>query len=660
MFNNLRIGVKLGIGFGTILLLTALVTFIGYNGMEHIQDRVDKADDVNRLVRLIDETRVQEKNFMIRKDTSSLKQHQEILKKIYEQAEITREKFNNKANKEQMLEVTAAVREYEKWFSNYLSLEKQKEQAMATMRREARIALQETEDLRATQKEHFSELFMSGTATHARLQDKLTKADDANRMIKWFLNARKDEKDYALWLDKKYLTQNKESLKKIFTLVSDLESRFTNERDLKQLKLVKESLLKYQGGFSHLVDCMNKQVSAEKAMVNSAHKAAEICHAARADQKAEMLDKISSANAMSLSTSGIAIAIGLAAAIFLTFSITGPIAKGVTFAEEMADGDFTKTLDIQQKDEIGILASALNNMVIKLQAIVADVGNATANVAAGSEELSAASQSLSQGATEQAASIEEISSSMEEMAANIGQNAENAKETDALANKAADDARESGTAVVQTVDAMRSIAEKISIIEEIARQTNLLALNAAIEAARAGEHGKGFAVVAAEVRKLAERSGTAAAEISDLSASSVGIAEQAGKMLQALVPDIEKTASLIQEITAASNEQNAGAEQVNQAITQLDIIIQQNASASEEMASTSEELSSQGQQLQHTMAFFKVNGAGHRLPSSSVTVTSRPTAALPNSTQADTHISAPKVNPVHISMNDADQEFEKF
>jgi len=660
MFNNLRIGLKLGIGFGIILLLTGLVTFIGYNGMENIQDRVDKADDVNRLVRLIDEARVQEKNFMIRKDTNSLKEHREILKKIYEQAEITREKFNNQANKEQMVEVTAAVREYEKWFSNYLSLEKQKKQAMATMRSEARIALQETEDLRTAQKEQFSELFMSGTATQARLEDKLTKADDANRMIKWFLNARKDEKDYALWSDKKYLAQNKENLQKIFTLVSDLESRFTSEKDLKQLNLAKESLLNYQDGFSRLVANMSKQVSSEKAMVNSAHKAAKACYAARADQKTEMLAGIDSANIMSLSASGIAIAIGLAAAVFLTLSITGPIAKGVSFAKEMAEGDFTKTLDIQQKDEIGILASALNNMVIKLQAVVADVGNATANVAAGSEELSASSQSLSQGATEQAASIEEISSSMEEMAANIGQNAENAKETDILANKAAADAKESGSAVVQTVDAMKSIAEKISIIEEIARQTNLLALNAAIEAARAGEHGKGFAVVAAEVRKLAERSGTAAAEISDLSASSVGIAEQAGEMLQALVPDIEKTASLIQEITAASNEQNAGAEQVNQAISQLDMIIQQNASASEEMASTSEELSSQGQQLQHTMAFFKVNGAGHRQASSNVTVTSRPAAALPYSMQTDTHVSAPKPNSVHINMNDADQEFEKF
>ena len=343
-------------------------------------------------------------------------------------------------------------------------------------------------------------------------------------------------------------------------------------------------------------------------MLASARAADEVCRAARADQKAKMLSEIDNDTLMSLITLAFALVLGLLAAYFLTRAITRPVNLGVTFAKRMSQGDFTRTLEIDQKDEIGVLAAALNNMVIKLREVVAEVGDATDNVAAGSEELSASAESLSQGATEQAASIEEVSSSMEQMASNISQNAENAKETDGLANKAAADAKGTGQAVTQTVDAMRTIAEKISIIEEIARQTNLLALNAAIEAARAGEHGKGFAVVAAEVRKLAERSGTAAGEISELSSSSMAVAEKAGEMLAALVPDIERTAALVQEISAASNEQNAGAVQVNQAIAQLDTVIQQNASASEEMASTSEELSAQGQQLQATMSFFNVGG----------------------------------------------------
>jgi len=198
---------------------------------------------------------------------------------------------------------------------------------------------------------------------------------------------------------------------------------------------------------------------------------------------------------------------------------------------------------------------------------------------------------------------------MEQMAANIKQNADNALQTEKIALKSAEDAKEGGEAVAQTVSAMKQIAEKISIIEEIARQTDLLALNAAIEAARAGEHGKGFAVVASEVRKLAERSQTSAAEISSLSGSSVEVAEKAGNMLVKIVPDIQKTAELVQEISAASNEQNAGADQINKALQQLDQVIQQNSSASEEMASTSEELSGQAEQLQTTINFFKIGGS---------------------------------------------------
>jgi len=280
----------------------------------------------------------------------------------------------------------------------------------------------------------------------------------------------------------------------------------------------------------------------------------------------------------------------------------------VQVARSIAKGDLNITFRERKGGLMGVYAD-MREMVARIGGVVGEVQAASDNVASGSQELSATSETLSQGASEQAASIEEVSSNIEQMNANIHQNAENAQATESMANKAARDAELGGQSVRATITAMKDIAEKISIIEEIARQTNLLALNAAIEAARAGDHGKGFAVVAAEVRKLAERSGAAASEISELSASSVKVAEEAGAMLDTILPDIKKTAELVQEISASSKEQSSGAELIGKAIEQLDIVIQQNASASEEMASTSEELSSQAEQMQQTMSFFRLGPA---------------------------------------------------
>jgi methyl-accepting chemotaxis protein len=290
--------------------------------------------------------------------------------------------------------------------------------------------------------------------------------------------------------------------------------------------------------------------------------------------------------------------------------LIGAMNEITKLAQEIADGNLMVTAkERSAQDE---LMKALAAMVGKLTEVVNEVKTAADNVASGSQEMSGSSQKMSQGATEQAASAEEVSSSMEQMVSNIKQNADNAQQTEKIALKAAQDAREGGKAVTETVQAMKEIATKISIIEEIARQTNLLALNAAIEAARAGEHGKGFAVVATEVRKLAERSQLAAGEINKLSGTSVEIAEKAGEMLTRIVPDIQRTAELVSEINAASNEQNSGAEQINKAIQQLDKVIQENAASTEEMASTCEEISSQGEQLQDTIGFFRIGESGGR------------------------------------------------
>ncbi|RXH03525.1 methyl-accepting chemotaxis protein [Bradyrhizobium vignae] len=317
-------------------------------------------------------------------------------------------------------------------------------------------------------------------------------------------------------------------------------------------------------------------------------------------------------------------------------------------ANEIARGNLTiEAKPLSDKDTLGL---ALERMVEKLRQIVSEALTAAQNVSAGSQELSASAEQLSQGAAEQASSAEEASSSMEEMASNVKQNADNANQTEKIAAQSAKDAEASGAAVGRAVNAMQTIAEKITIVQEIARQTDLLALNAAVEAARAGEHGKGFAVVASEVRKLAERSQAAAAEIGTLSADTVKVAQEAGSMLAKLVPDIKKTAELVEEITAACREQDVGSAQINQAIQQLDKVGQQNASASEQVSSTSEELASQAEQLQSTIAYFRIEqGAKSQAPAPIDRAVSQLRAKAASMAAAERPAKKPQAKPVRAA-----------
>jgi methyl-accepting chemotaxis protein len=332
--------------------------------------------------------------------------------------------------------------------------------------------------------------------------------------------------------------------------------------------------------------------------INLGKKAAE-------EAKAIQRSAITQAIGISIVTLLVLIVFGLFILRVLMRQLGGEPAYVSAIVSRVAAGDLTVQVETKANDN-GSMLFAVKGMVAKLSEIITSVRSGADSLASASEEISATAQSLSQASSEQAASVEETTASIEQMTASISQNTENAKVTDGMAGKASKQATEGGEAVVSTVEAMKKIAGKIGIVDDIAYQTNLLALNAAIEAARAGEHGKGFAVVAAEVRKLAERSQVAAQEIGELAGSSVSLAEKAGKLLDEMVPSINKTSELVQEIAAASSEQSSGVAQINSAMGQLNQTTQQNASASEELAATAEEMSSQTEQLQSVMTFFKL------------------------------------------------------
>ncbi len=459
-----------------------------------------------------------------------------------------------------------------------------------------------------------------------------------------------------------------------------------NDEERAQLREIRANLTTYEAGFQKVqseirAGQITTPADANAALVDvkdairgvevSADSVAKL-QIAQIDDKGVSAEQTSGrANVMIIVASIIAAIFGLVISVMLTLGITRPLATAVAAADRVALGDVDVQFTTDRRDEVGTvltsmqrmiastktkvdaavriangdltiavtpaserdaLGNALQGMVAKLSQVIGEVRAGANALSSAATQVSSTSQSLSQGTSEQAASVEETTSSLEQMTASISKNADNSRQLEQSAVKAARDGEESGKAVVDTVGAMKAIAEKISIIEEIAYQTNLLALNAAIEAARAGEHGKGFAVVATEVRKLAERSQTAAKEIGGLAASSVKVAERSGQLLLELVPAIRKSAETVQEVAAATAEQSAGVAQINRALTGVDQVTQRNASAAEELASTAEEMASQAEGLEQLMAFFRVQGIAeaHRPAPAKPAPAPAPKAAKPD------------------------------
>ncbi|MBF0159600.1 MAG: HAMP domain-containing protein [Magnetococcales bacterium] len=617
---DLKLAMKLGIGFGLVLLLTVAVAFVGWNGMNNIENRLKNIQTMSDIIEQANEALRSERNFLGSKDYSQRDKGLKASAEVKRYATEVRDRLHDPANKKQMDDIIAASEAYAKSFGNFVDLDKKVDEAIGRIRKSADQVKAEADFLAADQvskmKEHIATVAPGLDLTSAgelqkKLLDRREKIGASTQILGAFLDARLGEKEILLTngKDQQQVQRARDGVAKAKKTAEDLLAGFKDPKNQDQAKKVLTALDAYQKDLNSVIESLAQQAREEADMIQNRRKATELVEVADKDQDNKLHHEMTSAITLILSGSLIAVVLGIIVALFITKLIVNALIQGVTFARTVAAGDLTATITIEQKDEIGQLAEALRGMVDKLKSVVMEVRDSADRVSSNAKELSSSGQQIAQGATEQAASIEETSAAMEEMTGNIQQTTDNAQTTEKIAQTASNDAVAGGEAVQQAVTAMKEIASKIGIIEEIARQTNLLALNAAIEAARAGEQGKGFAVVAAEVRKLAERSQTAAGEISQLSTSSVHVAEKAGSIINKLVPDIKKTAELVQEIAAASREQNQGADQINLAIQQLDQVIQQNAGASEEMAATTDELSVMASQLQQTISFFQIGHA---------------------------------------------------
>ena len=642
----MKLGMKIGLGFTTLLAIAVVLGGVAVWDMKHVEGQsemlayeyVPEVEISNNVERFSMMTMYDMRGYGFTQEQKFLDGGFDNLKSVRTYLQQARELADRSEHLVKLKGAVDAVAEkvdkYEVLVNDTIATNKLMDENRAQLDRTAAQYMSTATTYMEAMHQTFEDDLAAGKSA-ALLQERALKVRLANEVIDLGNDAR-----ILAW--KAQTMRSPEILQSAYSKFPEIEKRIDRLVGMTKRQMIRDQLNNVrsagQGYLAALKDFLenwhkNEELAQQRTLVGQ-----EVLEEAKATAMAGMdgthkiannaVDALSSATSVMVGGLIFAVILGIGVSVLITRMITKPIIRGVEFATKVAEGDLSTQLEVTTKDEVGQLGRALNGMVTQLQEIVADVRSAADNVAAGSQELSASSEEMSQGATEQAAAAEEASSSMEQMASNIKQNADNAMQTEKIAIKSSEDAKSGGEAVDQTVAAMKNIAEKISIIEEIARQTNLLALNAAIEAARAGEHGKGFAVVASEVRKLAERSQNAAAEISELSSSSVEVAEQAGEMLTKMVPDIQRTAELVQEIAAASKEQDAGADQVNKAIQQLDQVIQQNASASEEMASSSEELSSQAEQLQDTISFFKVSqGSQAQQRSKPLSITAKPKAA---------------------------------
>lgn len=620
-WKDYNVGTKLGIGYGLIIFILILLGGVAIFQLQSIISNSNKlathslpelviAEKLERGVILSNNAL---NDFALSQDVKYLeiaKTNIDLMKSAFEEAE-------NKASKDNedsrfsisVKETSSLLVTFEQSQKKITEISIKLKQNEAVMDESAEVFLQNCYQYLRSEEASLANELISKSAKRSRLE-KITLInnilDQGNfiRMSNFKGQARKN----AAFFDEAF-----KKFEEIDFYIKKLELQNHDAEGKQLIKTIQQSAMDYKTSMNDFINNSNEVKKINDELEGFGNQIEKTFHGILTESSGFALDFADTVISNSKTSSNILV-IGLVIAILLsaflgwkvTVSINEPIKKGVAFAQAIANGNLLAELDVEQNDELGLLAQALNDMKNKLQEVISSVKTAAENIASASGQMSITSQLVSQGSNEQASSAEEIAASMEEMSANISQNTANAQKTEQIAELATKDIQSGNQNVFLVLEGIKDIAEKISIIGDISYQTNILSLNAAVEAARAGEHGRGFAVVADEVKRLAERSQVAATEINKVSKSGVNLAEQSRVLFNNIVPQIEKTLQLLQEITAASLEQNSGAEQINDAIQQFNQVIQQNAASAEELATNAEELSGQAEQLKQSVSFFNV------------------------------------------------------